>query len=229
MKLYTYVYKLPQSVSILRPLSQVSFSQNMHVIQETRRLSDECSIQNQSEKTFYGVSENEIVHLTSEILMSHNLRKGFILVCSNSYWLTRWFVDTGANIHLKTNMSSHLANIRMILQVRMNTLIDQQQLEQFLKQYPGIDDTCIGLHIWRDRNSNLSSMISVFSNQTRNNFIFANSSTEPRSLWFRNINFKWKCSPCLSNIWRYYNSKDRYTLIAHPCIDRLVRTGRLLW
>ena len=46
----------------------------MHVIQETRRLSDECSIQNQTEKTFYGVSENEIVHLTSEILMSHNLR-----------------------------------------------------------------------------------------------------------------------------------------------------------
>ena len=28
----------------------------------------------------------------------------------------------------------------MILQVRMNTLIDQQQLESFLKQYPGIDD-----------------------------------------------------------------------------------------
>ena len=27
----------------------------------------------------------------------------------------------------------------MILQVRMNTLIDQQQLELFLKQYPGTD------------------------------------------------------------------------------------------
>ena len=52
----------------------------MHVIQETRRLSDECSIQNQTEKTFYGVSENEIVHLTSEILMSHNLRWVFILM-----------------------------------------------------------------------------------------------------------------------------------------------------
>ena len=52
----------------------------MHVIQETRRLSDECSIQNQTEKTFYGVSENEIVHLTSEILMSHNLRWVFILI-----------------------------------------------------------------------------------------------------------------------------------------------------
>ena len=41
---------------------------------------------------------------------------------------------------MKTNESSHLANIRMILQVRMNTLIDQQQLELFLKQYPGNDD-----------------------------------------------------------------------------------------
>ena len=180
----------------------------MHVIQETRRLSDECSIQNQSEKTFYGVSENEIVHLTSEILMSHNLRKGFILVRSSSYWLTRWFVDTGANIHLKTNMSSHLANIRMILQVRMNTLIDQQQLEQFLKQYPGIDDTCIGLHIWSDRNSNLSSIKSVFSNQTRNYFIFANSSIESGALWFWDINSEWKCSPCFPDIWRYYDSKD---------------------
>ena len=40
---------------------------------------------------------------------------------------------------LKIHFSSHLANIRMILQVRMNTLIDQQQLELFLKQYPGND------------------------------------------------------------------------------------------
>ena len=40
---------------------------------------------------------------------------------------------------LKIHFSSHLANIRMILQVRMNTLIDQQQLELFLKQYPGTD------------------------------------------------------------------------------------------
>ena len=55
----------------------------MHVIQETRRLSDECSIQNQTEKTFYGVSENEIVHLTSEILMSHNLR-----------WVSRYFYES---------------------------------------------------------------------------------------------------------------------------------------
>ena len=43
------------------------------------------------------------------------------------------------SIDLKTHVSSHLANIRMILQVRMNTLIDQQQLELFLKQYPGND------------------------------------------------------------------------------------------
>ena len=59
----------------------------MHVIQETRRLSDECSVQNQTEKTFYGVSENEIVHLTSEILMSHNLRLVFEMTPQRISWL----------------------------------------------------------------------------------------------------------------------------------------------
>ena len=175
----------------------------MHVIQETRRLSDECSIQNQAEKTFYGVSENEIVHLTSEILMSHNLRLVFKKYNDcNRDWLN--------DINLLTYLSSHLANIRMILQVRMNTLIDQQQLESFLKQYPGIDDIFTYFqhtNLWPITFS--SSIKSVFSNKTRNNFIFAYSSIESSTLWIWNIDFEWKRSSCIPNIWRYYNSQER--------------------